>query len=320
MAVSGLVLDVPQNPSWRHHYIPEFYLKQWGTGKGHRLVEYSKPWGDTVKPKRVYPKETGFEDRPNELAGVPEPDRQRLETHFYSPVDSAAASVLHALKAGRRAFNARERIAWTRFMTSLIVRNPENIRAAVARIIESMDKFDSATEQRYQAARGPDDPRTYREYIQQAHLKDELSRAAKEAIASVVNNGLVVSHIVNMQWGALTLPFDAPPLLTSDRPLAIINGLPDPACQALMPLGPKVVFYAVNDVDLANSFGALAPAEIATTMNEIVVRRAQKYVYAMSDRHLEFVQANMGTAQEPPIAAVRHSRAERRRRDRLWKS
>ncbi len=130
-------MNVSQNPPCRHHYIPEFYLKQWADKEGRgQLVEYSKPWRDIVKPKRVYPKQTGFEDRLNELAGLPEDVRQRLETQFYSPVDSAAATVLKALKEGQRKFNDREREAWSRFLTSLIVRNPENIRAATARLNE----------------------------------------------------------------------------------------------------------------------------------------------------------------------------------------
>jgi hypothetical protein len=310
-------LAVPQNPSWRHHYIPEFYLKQWA-GQDGRLVEYSKPWGDTVKPKRVYPRQTGFEDRLNELAGLPEPERQRLETHLYSPVDSAAASVLHALKAGRREFSERERIAWTRFLTSLIVRNPENIGAATVRVCENFAKVNPAMERRYLALRAPDDPETFSEFSSKVDLTDELSRAAKEAMALVIENGLVVNHILHMQWGAIGLPFGAPPLLTSDRPLFILKGLPDPDCQVLMPLGPKVLFFAVNRVELAHNFAALSPIEVATAMNEIVVRRAQKYVYAMSGRHVDYVQANMGTAQETPIAAARYSRAERRRRDRLF--
>jgi hypothetical protein len=308
---------VPQNPSRRHHYIPEFYLKQW-TGKDGLLVQYSKPWENRVKPKRVYPRQTGFEDRLNELDGLPEHARQRLETHFYSPVDSAAASVLHALKAGQHAFSRRERLAWTRFMTSLIVRNPENVRAAIARLTENIDKVDKETERLYQAKRAPDAPETFKEYIQQVDLKDDLSRAAKEAIASVVDNGLVVKHIADMHWGALTLSFDAPPLLTSDRPLFIFKGLSDPDCQVLMPLGPKVVFYAVNHIEIAHSFSFLSPFEVANGINDVVVRRAEKYVYAMSDRHSAYVQANMGISQESPIAAMRHPRAERRRRKRIW--
>jgi hypothetical protein len=34
-----------QNPPWRHHYIPEFYLKRWASGKQGELVQFSKPYG-----------------------------------------------------------------------------------------------------------------------------------------------------------------------------------------------------------------------------------------------------------------------------------
>jgi hypothetical protein len=263
---------VPQNSPWRHHYIPEFYLKQWAGKKG-QLVEYSKPWGDVVKPKRVYPRQTGFEDRLNELNGLPNNTRQHFEKYFYSPVDSAAASVLNALTAGRREFALGDRLAWARFMISLVVRNPENIKAATARLSENIRN--DAAERGYQAARRPADPNTLKEYIEQADLTDEFSRSAKQVVASIVENGLVVNHISHMQWGALTLPFDAPQILTSDRPLFMTCGLMDPSCQVLMPLGPKVVFYAVNHIDIARSFGALLPDEIAATVNNNVVRRAE---------------------------------------------
>jgi hypothetical protein len=308
---------VSQNPSWRHHYIPEFYLKQWAADDG-RLVEFSKPWGDIVKPKRVYPRQTGFEDRLNELAGLPESERQRLETHFYSPVDSAAASVLHALKGGRLEFNKRERRAWTRFLTSLILRNPENIRAATDRIRNTFAMRDPGIEQRYQALRAPDDPETFSEFSSKVDLSDDFARTAKEAMTIVIEDGLVVNHISHMQWGVIQLPFGAPPLLTSDRPMFITKPLPDPECEVLMPLGPKFLFFAVNNKEFAHKFATLSPSEVATASNDIVVCRAQKYVYAMSDRHLAYVQANMGTAEEVPIAAAQFSRSERRRRARLY--
>lgn len=308
-----------QNPSWRHHYIPVFYLKQW-TGSDGRLVQYSRPFRDIVARNRVSPKQTGFEDRLNELADLPEPDRQRLETHFYSPVDSSAALVMHALQAGRTEFNQRERLGWSRFLTSLIVRNPENVQAATVRLTELVSQGDTGSEQRYQAARRPNDPATYSEYVQQAALRGELSSSAKQVVASVINNGVLVNQLMNMQWGVLTLPFDAPPLLTSDRPIAMYNQLFNPACEILLPLGPKVLFYAVNDPELARSFGALQADQVASTMNEVVVRRAEKYVYAMSDRHLDYVRTNMGIAKIPPVAATRPSRAERRRHKRLLQS
>ena len=54
-------------------------------------------------------------------------------------------------------------------------------------------------------------------------------------------------------------------------------------------------------------------------MNAEVVRRAEKYVYGMSDRHLEYIQAHMGEDRIPVVAAQKHPRAERRRRKRMFK-
>ena len=92
---------MPQQPTWRHLYIPEFYLKRWadrgGTGQ---LIEFSKPWGDIVKPKRVYPRQTGFLDRLNEMRGFPPETADIIKKSFFSPVASKAADVLAKMKAG----------------------------------------------------------------------------------------------------------------------------------------------------------------------------------------------------------------------------
>jgi len=43
----------------KHHYIPQFYLKQW-TGVDRRLCEYSRPY-DRLKTRRRFPSECKLE-------------------------------------------------------------------------------------------------------------------------------------------------------------------------------------------------------------------------------------------------------------------
>ncbi len=56
----------------KHHYIPKFYLRRWMLD-GARLVEFSRPRPGSaeVKPKRVYPGQTGYVNRLYELRGLP---------------------------------------------------------------------------------------------------------------------------------------------------------------------------------------------------------------------------------------------------------
>jgi hypothetical protein len=304
-----------QNPPWRHHYIPEFYLRQWTSEKG-QLTQFSKPYLDKVVAKRVYPRQTGFQDRLNDLEGLPEAERHQLETHFYSPVDSAAASVLHALKVGRRELAQKERIAWARFITSLILRNPENIKAAIAKLSRTILEVAHAEEKRYRRVRKLGDPPTFKDLMASLDLSADLTRSAKSAVASVANDSLVVRSLVNMTWGVISMPFDVPALLTSDRPCSILNGMNHPECQVLLPLTPKLVFYAVHSKEKAFEMSLVPNRQVFEQINDVVVSQAIKFVYGTSEAPLQYVQQNMGTAPAAPVAGRMVSKKQRKREKR----
>jgi hypothetical protein len=98
-----------QNPPWRHHYLPEFYLKRWAS-KG-RLVEFSKPYGETVRIRRPSPRATGFEDAKQFLSDIPLLEKSFIEENFFSPVDSRASDVISKIERGENRFSGKERVA-----------------------------------------------------------------------------------------------------------------------------------------------------------------------------------------------------------------
>src|SRR5262245_53815399 len=111
----------------RHHYIPVFYLRQWAGADG-RLCEYSRPYKE-VKAKRRHPSGTGYVDGLYTVPGVPSEDAQFVEKHFMQMNDQWAAFALQAFLVGdpkKRDLTAKEKVAWARFLYSLIVRTPEH--------------------------------------------------------------------------------------------------------------------------------------------------------------------------------------------------
>jgi hypothetical protein len=263
----------------------------------------------------VAPRATGFVDSQKELAGLPLELAQRLETHFYRPVDTKASLVLDALEAGRSDFDSYERSAWSRFIMSLLFRNPDNVRAARARLAEDMLDIDSEAERRYRRERRSHDPPTFREYMKLPESREAVDRAAMKIMADSADSKRIGEHVINMQWGTMVMPWAVPALMTSDRPVFIVNGLRHPECEILMPIGPKRIFYAVNDAELVKKALLLHPRDLVAHMNEVVVRRAVKYVYAMNHNPLAYVQANMSKSPEPTYAqrstAVRDRRLAR---------
>lgn len=287
--------------SWRHHYIPEFYLKQWANAEG-RLTQFSKPYRDTVVPKRVYPRQTGFVDRLYILQGVPEEQADVYERLFLSPVDSRAADVLRKLKDGVTSFNAAERSAWSRFLLSLMIRHPQALAAMRERLATAALDIDPATERQYRRRRLPHEPPTLREALAQPRNVNAIAHRTLDVLRATADNPRIGAHLINMRWGQITFPYHAPALLTSDRPLIWAYGLRHPDCEIFLPLGPKAAFYACNTVAKDVLIRSVAAPSLAAYINEQVVRRAQDYVYGLSDVHQAYVQQHMGIDPEFTMA------------------
>jgi Protein of unknown function (DUF4238) len=228
-----------------HHYIPVFYLRQW-TGADGRLCEFSNPY-DRVKPRRVHPDGTAYVRGLNNIPGMAPEDADFLETYFFRKTDDDAARALRILLAERPwKFTDTERSGWSRFITSLIARNPEEIGRLKAAGQALFDKALPEIEADYAARREPTDPPTYAEYVA-IHSPNPRGRAGAILVQGVIDHPMIGTKINNMRWMVLQ---DARPknlLLTSERPVVMTNGLDADNSQLILPISPKHVFVATNN-------------------------------------------------------------------------
>jgi Protein of unknown function (DUF4238) len=284
----------------RHHYVPEFYLKRWADRSG-QLVQFSKPHGNLVKPKRCHPKATGFLDKLYALEEVPDHLTHYFEVEFFKPVDTRAADVLRMMDAGVKTFTARERTSWGRFILSLLFRHPENVAATKQRLEADLWDITPAKELEYRQRRKPNQPLRLRDALALEKASPAITQTALKVLTSTSNSAKIGTRLINMKWGQLTLPFYAPALLTSDRPVIWAQGMADPDCHILLPTGPKTLFWAVNSGDMILRLNTIDPIGLVEFVNEQVTSRAVKYVWGFSDKHLGFVQANMGVNPQVTI-------------------
>ncbi|MGG6895893.1 hypothetical protein [Rhizobium sp. BR 315] len=70
------------NEPLRRHFLPVFFLKKWA-GADWWLVEFSKPFGNVVKPKCVHSKATGFINKLYALAGLTRELSYEVEKTFF---------------------------------------------------------------------------------------------------------------------------------------------------------------------------------------------------------------------------------------------
>ena len=290
-----------QKPSWRHHFIPEFYLKRWCLG-GTKLVQFSRPYGPTVKPKTLSPRETGFQNKLYTLAGLEPAVAQALEEQYFRKIDSVAADALERFhrKPGS-ALTRRECVGWTQFIVSMWTRNPEEIEATKQIYAGNWTKTTRKMEKDYLAARGSNDPPTFSKYLATVP-KDFVERNAMMALANSGGPQHTSVHIANMKWGRLEMPYWTEALITSDRPILRLGGLADDNAYIVMPIGPKHIFFAVNTPQVGRALIQQEPSELVAEMNKQVTEQAHQFVYATTDKPLAFVQEHMSRNPAPILA------------------
>jgi Protein of unknown function (DUF4238) len=296
------------NDPIRHHYSPQFYLRQWAGSDG-RLFRYHRPHHRVVVSKRS-PEHTGFEDYLYTVEGGDDP--QILEKGFFSNVDNYAAPILEALtqlgpglvilRNGH--FTNDQKSDWARFINSLHVRGPHSLAEIDTVLQRSVrDHFERKHGEAYRAAKQPGDPESVYEHVRR-EVPSLLADAHKFLLTQLIDHEQVGDHIVKMIWAVLDLS-DAPhSLLTSDRPYITSHGLLSSECLLSVPVSPTRLFLAVNNMRRWNTFTRQSTKDIARYVNDLVVRMAVENVYGNSADQLAFVEKRLRRADQAPVPGL----------------
>lgn len=278
----------------KHHYKPVFFLSRWA-GKDGQLCEM-KLIKDKVVPRRRHPTGTGYVKDLYRTDGVPEEISQVLETNFMSPLDNDAANALDKIVSDQP-LDADERIAWARFMLSLLYRNREGVEFIKAHMADIRREAALALEPDWAAQRGALDELT----LEEASAARDPAAAAKSAanmLADIIANSRAVPDIATMHWTRINLRGSKVPLLTSDRPLVFV-GLSDPRAYMALPLGPYDLFVAARDDRFSRP--RTNATDIAWRMNKDVVSLGRQFVWGVDDVELDFVRTYIGSAPDRVI-------------------
>ena len=278
------------------HYIPQFYLKRW-TIDGN-LVEFQRrrPGSLQVSPKRRSPAATGWSKDLYTFNGLPEDKRHHLETVFFKMVDSKAADALALMENRSEAWTAEIRRAWALFLMSLITRHPQDIEAFKFVYNRDFQQSSADDRERYEKARGPDDPPTVEEYFRQFH-PDFIGNMAMNNLPRLVMHERGVTGLMNLHWSVCSPP-EHGYFLTSDRP-TVRTFLGRPDSHWVLPIGPRHLFVAAERKDYGHAIHAAVYKQGWKQLNKIVLGQAVTTAYANHERHLPLVQRYLGTATRP---------------------
>jgi Protein of unknown function (DUF4238) len=283
----------------RHHYIPGFYLKQWGDpGKSGHLIEFCRRYKG-VEARPTFPAGTGYVHGLYTFSELDGEAKDFIENVFLLRADTKAAIALQHLLAHNVDLDIDLKSAWSRFIMTLLHRSPEAIQRIRERVATGLPSALKLLKAEWETARRRGDPQTFEEYAVSIPRRD-LQQANLMVLHKIMDSENVGTFLNNMLWGVLTFHRPRYPLLTSDRPYVMTNGIDKPDGHIVLPISPSTVFIAARNKETMVQIDATCKREdlrMSEKLNDIVVRQAQKFVWGNDECQLAFVANRLGKQQ-----------------------
>ena len=273
----------------KHHYLPVFYLARWSRPDG-KVMRYYRPHKDVVASP-ISPKHTGFERGLYQLDGYSPEKKNLIEKEFMAAtVDDPAAQAMTILIARDNSkLTPERRYNWTRFVLSLVVRNPEKLQEISRDAAKGLSKTLSVEPEQYASLRSEGDPPTLSEGVEQ-YAPAVISNYGKQILPGIITHRNSNNEIAQMRWWTVSITNGFPDLLTGDRPVFMSHGLMDERCVIALPMSPKFVFFATRSQVTFERLMSRGVKAVIKSINESIVCQAESSVYGAHDGHLRFVE------------------------------
>jgi Protein of unknown function (DUF4238) len=278
----------------RHHYVPQFLLRQWATNG--RLVGYyfEAASGKVIENAKAAVASACQIPDLNTYFGIHASQRDFPETGFFTPcVDTPAAIALQAmLKKGIRALKPEQRMDWARLLVSFAVRTPEALRELGPRETKKAFALVEAN------AKGPPEAERKVSAMIQANMQ-KLERNFPLNIAmDLSTDPEKLVAVDRMTWWIRRWPRSA--ILIGDRPLLTFPRQPypcaipldHPSCLIALPIAPNAVFFASANPKMKDKVRKMTLSKIVFAVNEETIWRST-CVYGSNKLLASFVIARV---------------------------
>ena len=209
-------------------------------------------------------------------------------------VDTDASRALEMILAGETDnWPGTLRSGWTRFILSLLFRNPEVVATIKNHIIEMWDEGIKVLQADYGARRRAGDPESFEEFLAK-HEPNAAQIGAANFLAEVIDNDRVGKTVFEMKWSRIDLSQSTHQLLTSDRPIGMPLGLADPNAYISVPVSPRILFVAAHKQQMADTLRDANPTDVVRKNNQRVIEQARRFVWGSTDSQIAFVRKHFG--------------------------
>jgi hypothetical protein len=274
----------------RHHYVPQFLLREWATNG--RLTAYYFETASTKvieNAKAAVASACQIPDL-NSYFGVDLSQRDFPETGFFTPrVDTPAAAALQVmLNKGVRALRPEQRVDWARLLVSFAVRTPEALRELGPRETKKAFALVEAS------AKGPPDAERKVSVLIQANMQKLQRNFPLNIAMDLSTDPEKLGAVDRMTWWVRRWPRST--ILIGDRPLLTFPRAPHPcgiplnnrSCLIALPIAPNAVFFASANPKTKHKARMITPSRIAFAVNEETIWRST-CIYALDKSPASFV-------------------------------
>jgi len=182
-------------------------------GAGRTPVRVQPALQKEVKPRMTHPDGTGYIRGLYTFDDVSAEIRDFLEQKFFLKADDRAHVALKLLLTDQLDFDAPTRGGWSRFLMTLLHRNPEGIERTRRRVIEGLPEI---LRRNYDSIRDRADSNTVDEFVASLTNRD-IDTTTLIVLNKIMDSGLVGMALNRMGWGVIRVNRSRYPLLTSDR-------------------------------------------------------------------------------------------------------
>ncbi len=234
------------NPAWRHHYNPEFYLRQFIDPAGKVLRTCLGPDGQ-LHERSCSPRSLGYEEHlyslGQERADRPAARSDLIETDILSKVDNDAATAMKKIIAdGPSSLGDEERGHWATFVNSLLERHPKKLgeRDATASGVTERLRKEFLVNQ----AGSAENRKRWAKTLLALHVDVVARNAVRVHMVREIRDTTVISYLKGMTWIRVRMN-ENPELqfLTGDAPLVANVGNPGPVEFLSIALSPQDLLY-----------------------------------------------------------------------------
>jgi hypothetical protein len=250
-----------------------------------------------VVPRKTHPDGTGYARGLYTFNQLSPEARNSLEQVFLLRADHLASLALERLLMRDIDLEVSLKSGWSRFIMTLFHRTPESVQRLRQLVKDQLPSALADAYAKYETLKREGDPPTFEEYRASIpdHPDHDVEQTSLMLMRMAMDSRVVGESFNNLVWSVITFNQPRYPLLTSDRPLIMTNGILKEDGHIALPISPNTIFVAARTHEtIAKIDAVLKMPRAEEFINDLIVRQAVNYVYGTNDRQLRFVANRFG--------------------------